>query len=64
MNEGETPEINGVVYQESTTRTYPLGEAGAHLIGYIGEVFAEDIEEDPSSNLEILLEKLGLEASF
>ena len=48
MTEEETPEINGVVYQESTTRTYPLGEAGAHLIGYIGEVFAEDIEENPT----------------
>lgn len=64
MTEEETPEINGVVYQESTTRTYPLGEAGAHLIGYIGEVFAEDIEENPTLQSGDIIGKVGLEAAF
>lgn len=64
VNEGETPELTGVVYQETTARTYPLGEAGAHLIGYIGEVFAEDIEEDPSLQPGDIIGKAGLEATF
>lgn len=64
VNEGETPEINGVVYQESTARTYPLGEAAAHLIGYIGEVFAEDIEADSSLQPGDIIGKVGLEATF
>jgi len=63
-NEGETPELAGVVYQESTARTYPLGEAGAHLIGYIGEVYAEDIEENPSLQPGDIIGKSGLEATF
>lgn len=63
-DEGETPEINGVVYQESIARTYPLGDAAAHLIGYIGEVFAEDIEKDPSLQSGDIIGKVGLEATF
>lgn len=45
-------------------RTYPLGEAAAHLIGYVGQVTAEDLENDPtlSSNSEI--GRAGLEATF
>lgn len=60
----ETPEVTGVVYQETTARTYPLGEAGAHLLGYIGEVFAEDIEEDPTLQAGDVIGKSGLEAAF
>lgn len=64
VDEGKTPEITGVVYQETTTRSYFLGEAGAHLIGYIGEVYAEDIEEDPSLQPGDIIGKSGLEAAF
>lgn len=64
VNEGETPEITGIAYQETTARTYPLAEAGAHLIGYIGEVFAEDIEKDPSLQSGDIIGKSGLEAAF
>ena len=64
VDEEETPEVNGVVYQEATARTYPLGEAAAHLIGYIGEVFAEDIEADPSLQPGDIIGKAGLEATF
>src|SRR5699024_7060566 len=48
VNDGETPEVPGVLYQEKTMRTYPLNEAAAHLIGYVGEATAEDIEKNPT----------------
>ena len=64
VDEEDIPEIDGVMYQETTTRTYPLGEAGAHLIGYIGEVFAEDIEANPELQSGDTIGKSGLEATF
>ena len=38
-------DISGVMLSDISVRTYPLGEAAAHLIGYIQEVTAEDLEE-------------------
>lgn len=64
IDDGDTPEVNGVMYQETTARTYPLGKAGAHLIGYVGEVFAEDIEENPTLQTGDIIGKSGLEATF
>src|SRR5699024_6242312 len=64
VEEDNRPEITGVIYQEKTARTYPLAEAGAHLIGYTGEVFAEDIEEDPTLSPGDIIGKSGLEAAF
>ena len=64
VEEDNRPEIPGVLYQETTARAYPLGEAGAHLIGYTGEVFAEDIEEDPTLSAGDVIGKSGLEATF
>jgi len=64
VDDNNTPEVNGVMYQETTARTYPLGEAAAHLIGYVGEVFAEDIEEDPTLQAGDIIGKSGLEATF
>lgn len=64
VKDGETPEVSGVLYQETSARTYPLGESGAHLIGYIGEVFAEDIEADPTLRPGDVIGKTGLEATF
>lgn len=64
VDEEEPPELAGVMYQETTTRTYPLGEAGAHFLGYIGEVFAEDIEANPELQPGDIIGKAGLEATF
>lgn len=64
VNEGETPEVPGVLYQQTTARSYPLGEAGAHLIGYTGEVSAEDIEKDPTLQPGDIIGKSGLEATY
>lgn len=54
----------GVVYQELSLRTYPLNEAAAHLIGYVGEVSAEDIEKNPALAAGDIIGKSGLEAAF
>lgn len=60
----ELPQVTGVVYQEVTARTYPLNEAAAHLIGYVGEVSAEDIEKDPTLRTGDVIGKSGLEATY
>ena len=38
-------EIPGVMISDVAVRTYPLGEAAAHLVGYVQSVTAEDLEE-------------------
>ncbi|MHC5249338.1 penicillin-binding protein PBP4(5) [Enterococcus sp. LJL90] len=45
-------------------RTYPLGEAAAHLIGYVGQVTAEDLENDPTLPTNGEIGRAGLEATF
>lgn len=37
-------EIPGVMISDTEVRTYPLGDAAAHLIGYVQSVTAEDLE--------------------
>ncbi|MCC5895901.1 MAG: penicillin-binding transpeptidase domain-containing protein [Alkalibacterium sp.] len=64
VDEGETPEVTGVRYQRTSDRLYPLDEAAAHLVGYIGEVTAEDIERDPSLASGQIVGKAGLESVF
>lgn len=41
----ELLKIPGVMITDTQVRTYPLGEAAAHLIGYVQAVTAEDLEE-------------------
>lgn len=60
----DTIQATGVVYQEVSMRTYPLNEAAAHLIGYVGEVSAEDIEKNPALAAGDLIGKSGLESAF
>ncbi len=38
-------EIFGVMISDVEVREYPLGEAAAHLVGYVQSVTAEDLEE-------------------
>ena len=38
-------EISGVMIADTEVREYPLGEAAAHLVGYVQSVTEEDIEE-------------------
>ncbi len=41
----EVTQLNGVLSKKVDSRVYPFKEATAHLIGYIGNVTAEDLEE-------------------
>ncbi|MEC5422880.1 penicillin-binding transpeptidase domain-containing protein [Virgibacillus sp. C22-A2] len=38
-------QVDGVMIDEVTGRVYPSGEAAAHLVGNIGQITAEEIEE-------------------
>lgn len=62
--DAELPQVPGVLYQETMARTYPLNEAASHLIGYVGEVSAEDIEKDPTLRTGDVIGKSGLEATY
>ena len=38
-------EISGVMISDTEVRAYPLGDAAAHLVGYVQSVTAEDLEK-------------------
>ncbi|MEK0316665.1 penicillin-binding transpeptidase domain-containing protein [Cohnella sp. 56] len=39
----EFQDVPGVSFQQKQQRVYPLGEAAAHLTGYVGEINAEEL---------------------
>jgi len=41
----EFQNVPGISFQEKKMRMYPLGEAAAHLTGYVGEINAEELEK-------------------
>lgn len=56
--------IPGVFYQNTNLRYYPLKEAAANLIGYIGKVSKEDLDKNPNLAEGDLIGKAGLEKAF
>ncbi|MDQ0172805.1 penicillin-binding transpeptidase domain-containing protein [Paenibacillus tundrae] len=58
--------LNGVKLQSKTIRYYPLGEAAAHLVGYVRKVTKEDLEKDTEGyyRAEDWIGKAGLEQSM
>ena len=58
--------ISGVMISDEEVRAYPLGEAAAHLTGYVQNVTAEDLENHPgegySSNS--VIGKSGIESLY
>ncbi|QQZ07663.1 penicillin-binding transpeptidase domain-containing protein [Heyndrickxia vini] len=56
--------IPGVSYQNTNMRYYPLKEAAAHLIGYIGKVTKEDIDKNSELKEGDMIGKAGLERAF
>lgn len=58
--------LDGILLREVTGRVYPSGEATAHLIGYIGQITAEELEEkDPDVyGANDMIGKRGLEQIF
>lgn len=42
---GQLLQIPGVMITDASERVYPLGEAAAHLVGYVQNITAEELEE-------------------
>ena len=57
-------EIPGVMISDVEVREYPLGEAAAHLIGYVQSVTAEDLEEYAGEGYTANSGKSGMEGLF
>ncbi|EPC90051.1 penicillin-binding transpeptidase domain-containing protein [Lacticaseibacillus paracasei] len=60
----DSPVMTGVAYQTIGSRTYPLGEAAAQLIGYVGTATADDIRKDPTLTANSKIGKTGLEQIY
>lgn len=59
------PDLPGLSTDVGERRTYPFGEAAAHLVGYVGAVSKSEIGEDPLLRLPgFVVGKSGLEKSF
>ncbi len=59
-------ELHGVSMQTKEVRTYPLGTAAAHLIGYVRQTTAEELEKDTEGyyGAQDWIGKAGLEQSM
>ncbi len=59
-------ELPGVMIQAESQRNYPEGETGAHLIGYVGEVSAEQLKRPEFAGLHqgSIVGQYGVEATF
>ncbi len=58
--------ISGVMMSDTEIREYPLGEAAAHLIGYVQNVTAEDLEKHSGESYteNSVIGKNGMESLF
>lgn len=58
--------IPGVMLQEVKVRSYPMGEAAAHLVGYVQTVTAEDLEKHPGEGYEAdsVIGRSGMESLY
>ena len=55
-------DLPGVEIQSDSNRVYPHGDLAAHVLGYIGEATAADLEANPEYPMGMIVGKLGLEA--
>lgn len=60
----QVADIPAAAKKEVDVRTYPLGAAAAHLIGYVGSVNAEDIKKHEGYSEGDLIGKRGLEQLY
>lgn len=56
----------GVMISETESRVYPYGESTAHLLGYVQQINAEELEEraDQGYNDQSMIGKSGLESLY
>ncbi len=59
-------EIPGVMIADTEVREYPLGEAAAHLVGYVQSVTEEDLEEHVGEGYTVsdVIGRSGMESLF
>ncbi|MEY8392692.1 penicillin-binding transpeptidase domain-containing protein [Lachnospiraceae bacterium 45-W7] len=59
-------EIKGVMISDTGVRSYPQGDAAAHLVGYVQNVTAEDLEEHAGEgyNANSVIGRSGAEGLF
>lgn len=59
-------EIKGVMISDTEVRSYPLGDAAAHLVGYVQSVTAEDLEKHAGEgyNANSVIGRSGAEGLF
>lgn len=60
----QAEKVPGVSYQNTKQRYYPLKEAAANLIGYVGKVTKEDLDKNPTLAEGDMIGKSGLEKAF
>lgn len=59
------PDLPGVSMEEGQMRSYPLGAATAHLIGYIGRVSVAEMTDDPIMSIPgFRIGKIGVEKKY
>lgn len=58
--------VPGVLITDTEVRYYPLGESGAHLVGYVQNVTAEDLKNHPGEDYlsDSVIGRSGMEALF
>lgn len=58
--------IQGVMFSDTQVREYPLGEAAAHLIGYVQNVTADDLKEHSGEGYtdDSVIGRSGVESLF
>ena len=58
--------IKGVMITDVEVRAYPLGEAAAHVIGYVQKVTAEDLQKHPGEGYDenSVIGRIGMEALY
>lgn len=65
MVEQNFPDLPGVSTEEGEIRSYPLGNATAHIIGYVGKVSEAELTGDPVMTIPgFRIGKTGVEKKF
>lgn len=63
MIEEAKPDFGGVLIQVESVRDYPFGEDAAHLVGYVGRVSKNELEQDDEERYQLddLIGRAGIE---
>ncbi|HEY9810165.1 MAG TPA: penicillin-binding protein 2 [Halomicronema sp.] len=57
----KTQEFKGIEIREESSRYYPNGNVGAHVLGYIGEATTEDLAKHPEYPMGMIVGQMGIE---